>query len=77
MLPLLVEALMDCTVELHSYDEILKLILIDEEMPFEDKTKLLQILCHTVAQTITGRAVLIREKHRDGNAILQFLIHLL
>ncbi|KAI4461171.1 reverse transcriptase (rna-dependent dna polymerase) [Holotrichia oblita] len=68
MLPLLVESLMVCAPELHSYKIMLRLLLTsEEEMEFEDKGKLLQILCHSVIQTATGKAIILRNDHREGD----------
>ncbi|KAK9728547.1 hypothetical protein QE152_g17947 [Popillia japonica] len=67
MLPLLVESLTDCVPELHSYKIILRLLLTsEEEMEFESKAKLLQIMCHSVIQNLTGKAIILRHEHREG-----------
>lgn len=71
MLPLLVESLTDCVPELHSYKIILRLLLTsEEEMEFESKAKLLQIMCHSVIQNLTGKAIILRHEHREGKTVI-------
>ncbi|GJQ71607.1 hypothetical protein Trydic_g11308 [Trypoxylus dichotomus] len=65
LVSLLVESLIDCAPELHSYADILDLLLASD-LKFEDKAKLLQILSHTVMQNVTGKAALLRNNHREG-----------